>query len=53
MHEAWDAPPLDNDLGMNIAGIDYSHLTGTQDEYLEATKKDMTFWRVAIPKLRA
>jgi hypothetical protein len=22
MHEAWDAPPLDNDPGMNIAGID-------------------------------
>ena len=52
MHEAWDAPPLDNDPGMNIAGIDYSHLTRPQDEYLDATRKDMTFWRVAIPKLR-
>jgi hypothetical protein len=52
MHEAWDATPLDNDAGMNIAGIDYKELRTPQDDYLEAVKQDMTFWRVAIPKLR-
>ena len=52
MHEAWDATPLDSDAGMNIAGIDYKELCAPQDAYLEAVKQDMTFWRVAIPKLR-
>ncbi len=52
MHEAWDATPLDNDAGMNITGIDYKELRTPQDDYLEAIKQDMTFWRVAIPKLR-
>jgi hypothetical protein len=52
MHEAWDAPPLDNDAGMNITGIDYTHLSTPADDYLDAVKKDMTFWRVAIPRLR-
>jgi hypothetical protein len=52
MHEAWNAPPLDNDPGMNISGIDYSDLAEPQREYLEAVKSDMTFWRIAIPYLR-
>jgi hypothetical protein len=52
MHKAWDSAPLDNDAGMNITDIDYTDLRAAQDEYLEAAKKDMTFWRVAIPKLR-
>jgi len=26
MHDAWEAPPLDNDEGMNIPDIDYSEL---------------------------
>jgi hypothetical protein len=52
MHEAWVAPALDNDAGMNIAGIDYAKLKTPEAEYLDAVKKDMTFWRVAIPKLR-
>lgn len=52
MHEAWDAPPLDSDAGMNISGIDYKELHTPQDDYLEALKQDMTFWRVAMPKLR-
>lgn len=52
MHKAWDAPPLDNDAGMNIAGIDYKDLHTPQDDYLDAVKKDMSFWRVAIPRLR-
>jgi hypothetical protein len=52
MHEAWNAPPLDNDTGMNISGIDYSALAEPQREYLEAVKSDMTFWRIAIPYLR-
>lgn len=32
MHEAWQAPPLDNDAGMNISGIDYAALKAPQDE---------------------
>lgn len=52
MHEAWQAPPLDNDAGMNISGIDYATLKAPQDDYLEAVKKNMTFWRVARPQLR-
>jgi hypothetical protein len=52
MREAWDAPALDNDAGMNITGIDYAKLNTPEAEYLDAVKKDMTFWRVAIPKLR-
>lgn len=52
MHEAWDATPFDSDAGMNIAGIDYKDLRTPQDDYLEALKQDMTFWRVAFPKLR-
>lgn len=52
MHKAWDAAALDSDAGMNITGIDYKELRTSQDDYLEAVKQDMTFWRVAIPKLR-
>jgi hypothetical protein len=52
MHDAWDATPLDNDAGMNITGIDYKGLRIQQDDYLDAIKQDLTFWRVAIPKLR-
>ena len=52
MNRAWDTLPLENDSGMNIAGIDYSDLEAPHNEYLEAVKKDMTFWRVASPKLR-
>ncbi|HTC59980.1 MAG TPA: hypothetical protein VK691_07650 [Solirubrobacteraceae bacterium] len=51
MHEAWHAPPLDNDPGMNISVI-YSDLTEPQQKYLEAVKSDMTFWRIAIPYIR-
>jgi hypothetical protein len=52
MHQAWDAPPLDNDPGMNVAGINYTDLVGPKNDYLESVKGDMTFWRVALPKLR-
>ena len=52
MHKAWDTAPLDNDAGMNITDIDYTDLRAPQDDYLEAVKRDMTFWRVAIPMLR-
>ena len=52
MHEAWKAPPLDNDAGMNIAGIDYSGLDGPQREFLDAVGADMRWWRVALPYLR-
>ncbi len=52
MHEAWDAAPLADDAGMNIAGIDYAELATREDAYLEAVKVDMTFWRVTLPQLR-
>lgn len=52
MHEAWEATPLDTDASMNITGIDYKDLRTPEHDYLEAVKKDMTFWRAAIPKLR-
>jgi hypothetical protein len=51
MHEAWKADPLDNDPGMNMR-FDYSKLRDPQHEYLDALKTDMTFWRVALPRLR-
>jgi hypothetical protein len=52
MRHAWQAPALDNDAGMNIAGIDYGGLASPKDEYLEAVTTDMTFWRVALPRRR-
>ena len=51
MHEAWEADPLDNDPGMNLR-FDYSALSGAQQQYLDAVKRDMTFWRVAHPRQR-
>ena len=52
MREAWQAPALDNDAGMNITGIDYGALEAPQNQYLDAVKSDMTFWRVALPRRR-
>jgi hypothetical protein len=53
MHQAWNMPPLDNDAGMNISGIDYSGLKPAQDDYLAAVRTNMSFWRVALPRLWA
>jgi hypothetical protein len=52
MHDAWTAPPLDNDAGMNVSGIDYAGLSGPQRDYLDAVRQDMRWWRVAFPYLR-
>jgi hypothetical protein len=46
MHEAWEAPPLDNDAGMNIAHIDYTQLAEPEKHYLDAVKTDVTFGRI-------
>lgn len=52
MREAWKAPPLDNDAGMNISGIDYHELEQPQIDYLDAMKDNLRFWRVAFARLR-
>jgi hypothetical protein len=51
MHDAWEDEPLDNDSGMNIR-LDYGALVEPRNEYLASVKADMTFWRVAFPRLR-
>ena len=53
MHKAWEAPPLDNDAGMNISDIDYSDLKAPQAEYLAAIKNDLRFCRVAHLRSRS
>lgn len=52
MHDAWEAPPLDNDEGMNMPDIDYSELDAYETAYLEAVRDGLTFWQVAFPWLR-
>lgn len=47
MRKAWEAPPLDNDPGMNISDINYDKLKQPQAEYLDAMKDSLRFWRVA------
>lgn len=53
MHEAWEAPPLDNDAGMNITHINYGKLAEPEKQYLDAVKKDVTFKRIASSGLRS
>jgi hypothetical protein len=52
MREAWKAPPLDNDAGMNISDINYNELEEPRAEYLGAMKDNLRFWRVAFVRLR-
>jgi len=52
MHDAWQAPPLDNDPGMNVAHVDYSTLEEPQQQYLDAVQADLRFFRVALPFVR-
>jgi hypothetical protein len=52
MREAWKAPPLDNDPGMNISDIKYKALEQPQSEYLAAMKNDLRFLRVAFVRCR-
>ncbi len=52
MREAWKAPPLDNDAGMNISDINYHELEEPRAEYLDAMKDNLRFWRVAFVRLR-
>jgi hypothetical protein len=53
IREAWKGPPLDNDPGMNISDIDYSHLDAPKEEYLTAMKSDLRFGQVARPWRRS
>jgi hypothetical protein len=53
MREAWKAPPLDNDAGMNITDINYDELRQPQADYLDAMKTNLQFWRVAFVSRRA
>jgi hypothetical protein len=52
MREAWKAPALDNDAGMNISDIDYDELKQLQAEYLVAMKANLGFWRVTFRRFR-
>jgi hypothetical protein len=49
MKEVWNVPALDNDAGMNIAGIDYGGLRAYEVEYLTAARNDVTFWNLWRP----
>lgn len=51
MNDAWREEPLADDRGMNLR-LDYSALKQPQNEYLSAVKRDMSFLRVWIPRLR-
>lgn len=50
MREAWKAPALDNDAGMNISDINYDELQQPRADYLEAMKANLGFWRVAFKR---
>jgi hypothetical protein len=52
MRTAWNAPPLDNDAGMNITDIKYDELEPREAEYLDAMKSNLGFWRVAFRRIR-
>ncbi|MFN8160892.1 MAG: hypothetical protein U0R52_07605 [Solirubrobacterales bacterium] len=49
MRDAWNAPPLDDDTGMNLPDIDCSSLERFETAYLEAVPRALRFWRVAFP----
>jgi hypothetical protein len=48
MHDAWEAPPLDNDAGMNITHLDYAELKQPEEDYLTAVKTDVSFMRLFV-----
>lgn len=48
MHDAWNADPLNDDAGMNIPDIDYMPLAAYETAYLDAVRRALTFWRVAL-----
>lgn len=52
MRDAWNAPPLNNDPGMNIGDIDYQELDQPQIDYLNAMKDNVRFWPVVFARLR-
>lgn len=49
MRTAWNAEPLGDDTGMNIADIDFASLAEYEAAYLDAVQRSLGFWRVAIP----
>jgi hypothetical protein len=44
MREAWKAPPLEADSGMNIADIDYTALETFEESYIDAVKDELSWW---------
>jgi hypothetical protein len=48
MHDAWEAPPLDNDAGMNITHLDYAELKQPEEDYLTAVKTDVSLMRLFV-----
>ncbi len=53
MRDAWNAPPLDNDPGMNIPDIDFSGLGPFETAYIREVAKALEFWRMALPSKRS
>lgn len=49
MRDAWNAEPLGDDPGMNIADISFAPLVEHEAAYLDAVHRSLGFWRVAIP----
>jgi hypothetical protein len=50
MRDAWNAEPLGDDTGMNIADIDFRPLTEYETAYMDAVQGSLGFWQVAFPR---
>jgi hypothetical protein len=49
MRDAWNAEPLGDDTGMNIADIDFAPLTEYESAYMKAVRRPLGFWPIAVP----
>jgi hypothetical protein len=45
MRQAWKDPPIDDDAGMNISGVDLSAIDEYRTAYLDAVKNDLPWWK--------
>lgn len=48
IHDAWEAPPLENDAGMNITHLDYAELKQPEEDYFTAVKTDVSLMRLFV-----
>jgi len=51
MRDAWKAPALDDDSGMNISDIDFSPLEPLEKAYLASAQEALGFWKIAFPSI--